>query len=164
MKKTLENYLKLPYTRELIPEPEGGWFVRIKELPGCISQGDTPDEALASIDDALRGWLKVSIDSGDLIPEPRDEEGFSGKFMVRLPRFLHKRLVEQAQEEGVSLNQYVNTILALAVNLPLSLWGADRNSLYSLPAELIQENHTSYSTKAKSRARIIPRSGKPNPD
>jgi antitoxin HicB len=152
MKKMVEDYLKLPYTRELIPEPEGGWFVRIKELPGCISQGETPEEALAMISDALRGWLEVSLASGDPIPEPREEEEFSGKFMVRLPRSLHKRLVELAQEEGVSLNQYISTILAMAANAPFSLWEPDQHRLHTQEIMLLQEKRTSYSTKAKSGA------------
>jgi antitoxin HicB len=72
MEKNVEYYLGLSYTRELIPEPEGGWFVRIKELPGCMSQGDTPDEAMEMIEDAMRGWLEVQLRSGAAIPEPRE--------------------------------------------------------------------------------------------
>jgi len=110
--KTIEQYLRLPYTRELIPEPEGGWFVRIKELPGCMSQGDSPEQALAMIGDAMRGWLEASLENGDPIPEPRQEEAYSGKFLLRMPRSLHRRLAEAAEEEGVSLNQYINVTLA----------------------------------------------------
>lgn len=156
MKKMVEDYLKLPYTRELVPEPEGGWFVRIKELPGCISQGETPEEALAMIGDAMRGWLEVSIESGDPIPEPREEEEFSGKFMVRLPRSLHRRLVELAQEEGVSLNQYINTILASAANAPFSLWEPAQHRMHTQNAVLLQEKRTPYTTKAKSGANDHP--------
>lgn len=72
MEKNIEYYLGLPYTRELIPEPEGGWFVRIKELPGCMSQGDTRDEAMEMIEDALRGWLEVQLRAGAVIPKPRE--------------------------------------------------------------------------------------------
>lgn len=115
MAKTLEYYLGLPYTRELIPEPEGGWFIRIKELPGCMSQGETPEEALRMIEDAMRGWLEVSLEDGDLIPEPRPDEEYSGKFVVRVPKSLHRQLVEEAEHEGVSLNQFVNVALAAAV-------------------------------------------------
>ncbi len=115
MAKTIDEYLSLPYTRELIPEPEGGWFIKIKELPGCMSQGDTPEEALGMIEDAMRCWLQVSLDDGDPIPEPRPDEEYSGKFVVRVPKSLHRRLVEEAEREGVSLNQLVNVALAGAV-------------------------------------------------
>lgn len=35
--KTMEEYLKLPYTIEIIQQSDGSWFVGIKELPGCMS-------------------------------------------------------------------------------------------------------------------------------
>lgn len=41
--------MQLPYTIEFRQSPGEGWFVRVKELPGCMSQGDTPEEALAMI-------------------------------------------------------------------------------------------------------------------
>lgn len=115
MKKDISYYLGLPYTRELIPEPEGGWFVRIKELPGCMSQGETPEEAIQMINDAMRGWLEVELQKGNPIPEPKLEEEFSGKFVVRVPKSLHQKLVEIAEREGVSLNQWINSTLSEAV-------------------------------------------------
>lgn len=114
MSKDLDYYMGLPYTMELRPSGEG-WFARVKELPGCVSQGATQDEALAMIRDAMRGWLAVSLEDGDSIPEPRPEEDYSGQFRVRISRSLHRKLVETAEEEGVSLNQYVGLALAEAV-------------------------------------------------
>lgn len=115
MEKTLNDYLRLPYTRELIPEPEGGWFVRIKELPGCMSQGETPDEAMAMIEDAMAGWLESALAHGKAIPEPRRDEDYSGKFVVRVPKSMHRKLAEVAAEDGVSLNQWIVAALAEAV-------------------------------------------------
>lgn len=116
--KTLEYYKSLPYTIELTSDPEGGWFVAIRELPGCMSQGDTPEEALAMIRDALEGWLAVALEDGMPIPEPRALDDFSGKFVVRVPRSLHRDLVKVAEFEGVSLNQYINVALARVVGEP----------------------------------------------
>ena len=120
MKKNIEYYLRLPYTRELIPDPEGGWFVRIKELPGCISQGETTEEAIEMIEDAMRGWLEVTLEDGESIPEPRVEEDYSGKFNTRVPKSLHRKLVEAAEQDGVSLNQWISTALAEAVGYTMS--------------------------------------------
>ena len=64
---TLEHFLGLPYTIELVPEPEGGWFVSVRELPGCMSQGDTPDEALEMIRDAMRAWIEVALEDGEIV-------------------------------------------------------------------------------------------------
>ena len=115
MKKDLDYYLKLPYTIELIPDSEQGWFVRIKELRGCMSQGDTIEEAYEMIQDAMRSWLDVAIEDNIPIPEPAPDEDYSGKFVVRLPRSLHRQLAQTAEREGVSLNQFINVALARAV-------------------------------------------------
>ncbi len=112
MEKTIDFYMNLPYTRELIPEFDGSWFVRIKELPNCMSHGETPEDALNMINDAMRGWLEVELEDGEFIPEPRQEEEYSGKFNIRVPKSLHRKLVEIAALEGVSLNQWINTALA----------------------------------------------------
>ena len=112
MAKTVEYYMSLPYTRELVPDAVVGWGIKIKELPGCMSQGGTPEEALRMIEGAMRGWLESEIEAGSPIPEPRVEETFSGKFVVRVPRQLHRLLVESAESNNVSLNQFINVILA----------------------------------------------------
>ena len=114
-----EYYLSLPYTIELKREAEGGWFVSVRELPGCMSAGDTPEDAAAMIRDAMAGWIEVALEDGQAIPEPRPLEEYSGKFVVRVPSSLHQDLVEMAEREGVSLNQYCNVALARAVGLPL---------------------------------------------
>jgi len=116
MEKTLEYYLNLPYTIELQETPGEGWFVCVKELPGCMSQGDTAPEALEMIQDAMRVWIELGLENGDHIPEPRPDEAYSGKFVVRVPKSLHRRLVEQAEAEGVSLNQYINVALAGSIS------------------------------------------------
>lgn len=95
---------------------EGGWFVSIPELPGCISQGLTPEEALEMIRDAQRLWIQVALEDGDPVPLPTVEaHSFSGKFNVRVPKDLHRRLVFEAEKQGVSLNLFVATALARSV-------------------------------------------------
>lgn len=107
--------MSLPYTYELVKDPHGGWFIAVKELPGCMSQGEDIEEAYKMIEDAKSSWLEVALEDGMDIPEPRSDEAFSGKFVIRMPHSLHRALVEKAQAEGVSLNQYVT--VALAQNL-----------------------------------------------
>jgi len=120
MEKTLDYYMNLPYTIELRRDPEEGWFVRVKELRGCMSQGDTAEEAMAMIREAMQLWFEVALEEGLPIPEPRTEEEYSGKFVVRVPRSLHRELVESASQEGVSLNQYINVALARATGHAVS--------------------------------------------
>ncbi|RPF42696.1 antitoxin HicB [Thermodesulfitimonas autotrophica] len=120
MAKTLEYYLSLPYKIVLHPSPEGGYAVEIPELPGCISQGDTVEEAMAMIEDAKRAWIADALEHGEPVPEPIPEE-YSGRILLRTPKSLHRRLMERARAEGVSLNQYINYQLARVVGEKLAL-------------------------------------------
>ena len=63
----------------------------------------------------MRGWIEVALEEGIPIPEPAPNEDYSGKFVVRLPRSLHRQLAETAEREGVSLNQFINVALAQSV-------------------------------------------------
>ena len=113
------EYMKLPYTITMVYDTSGGppaWVVGVEELQGCLSQGDTPDEAIAMIREAMEGWLEVSVAYGDEIPLPKEHfPEHSGKFQVRLPVGLHGKLAAVAENENVSLNQLVTAILAEGV-------------------------------------------------
>jgi predicted RNase H-like HicB family nuclease len=54
---------------ELTREPEGSYTITVPALPGCISTGESIDEALEMIADAMEGWLLVARDEGYPIPE-----------------------------------------------------------------------------------------------
>lgn len=70
---SLSDYLSLKYLIAVYPE-ERGFTVMIPELPGCMSQGKTFDEAMANIDKAKCLWLKTVYASGkDLIPLPANK-------------------------------------------------------------------------------------------
>lgn len=49
--------MKRTYKVILEPAEEGGFGVYVPELPGCLSQGDTEEEALENIKDAITMWL-----------------------------------------------------------------------------------------------------------
>lgn len=109
MKKDINYYMALPYTKKMKrhDDESGSYFViEIEELPGCSSTGDTVDEALKSINEAIECHLMSMLKDNDVIPEPLSDESFSGRFMLRLPKSLHRELTYKAKKEGVSLNQY----------------------------------------------------------
>jgi hypothetical protein len=58
------------------------------------------------------GWLSVALEDGTPIPEPRAASAYSGRILVRLPQSLHAELTREAEEEGVSLNQFIQAALA----------------------------------------------------
>lgn len=114
MKKDLDYYLRLSYEiviRRLEEEEGGGWLATIPDLPGCMSDGESVEEAVKNLEDAKRAWLATALEAGRDIPEPNREE-FSGKFVVRIPKTLHRDLAARAKKEGVSLNQMVVYLLA----------------------------------------------------
>src|SRR5271167_4043355 len=117
--KKIEYYLHLPYTIILRSDDEGGIVARIAELEGCSAHGKTNAEALAGVEEAKRLWIEDALELGDKIPEPTPAtEGLpSGKWLQRVPRTLHKKLVACAEREGASLNQFVTSILAEAVGI-----------------------------------------------
>jgi predicted RNase H-like HicB family nuclease len=58
--KTVDDYLALPYTVEVLHDQSGeqaGWFARVVELPGCMTQTDTFDELETMVQDAMRAWI-----------------------------------------------------------------------------------------------------------
>lgn len=77
----------------------------IEEIPEVSAFGKTPGEAVTELENVFDLWLESCLDEGYPIPEPFDLREFSGKFVLRIPKSLHKNLVKKANEEGVSLNQ-----------------------------------------------------------
>ena len=70
MDKDLAYYLNLPYPIMLVHDVDDGWFVSIPLLPGCMSQADTPNEAIDMIRDAMAGWVAIALEDGIAIQEP----------------------------------------------------------------------------------------------
>lgn len=120
----LEYYMSLPYTIRLIPEEAGGYFAEIEELPGCMAQGETQAETLKNLEKSKRMWLESALEIGKEIPLPEEMKEYSGKFLVRIPASLHRRIANLAKKEGVSLNQMVLMLLS------------ERTTLYEIKAEM----------------------------
>ena len=111
--KTIEEYMKLPYRLELIPDTaEGGFVASYPELPGCITCGDTVEAAVANAADAKYAWIEAALEQKLLIPEPYDLDDYSGQFKLRIPKSLHKSLAENSRREGISMNQYCLYLLS----------------------------------------------------
>ena len=105
--------MKLPYRLELIPDTdEGGYVVTFPDLPGCLSSGETVEEACRNAEDARYEWLMAAIEEGISIPEPDTIDDYSGQFKLRLPRSLHRQLALESKREGVSMNQYCVYLLS----------------------------------------------------
>ncbi len=112
----LNEYLAKPYKMEIVEDPyEGGFVVSFPELPGCLTCGETIEQALANAADAKKVWLEAALEEGIKINEPDSLKSYSGQFKLRIPRSLHKLLSEHSREEGISLNQYCVYLLSKAL-------------------------------------------------
>jgi predicted RNase H-like HicB family nuclease len=74
MIRDLQHYLRLPYTTRVAADEgtlgERVFLASVEELPGCESHGSTPEEALASLRDAMELYLASMLDDGLEPPEP----------------------------------------------------------------------------------------------
>jgi predicted RNase H-like HicB family nuclease len=108
-----EDYYNLPYKLEIIKNSDNTFFASIKELHGCMTEGDTIEEVYQMIEDAKRAWLSAAMENGNEIPLPEEmnQKSYSGKLVLRIPKELHRKLSENAENNNVSLNSYINMLL-----------------------------------------------------
>lgn len=109
-----KSNLAYPFeVRPLSKEEGGGYSIYFPDLPGCWSDGDTPEDAIENGWDALQSWLAVAQEFGDDIPRPFS--AVSGRFVQRMPHSLHARLIARAKAEGVSLNTLVVSLVSQGI-------------------------------------------------
>ncbi len=96
--------------RPLTKEEGGGYLVEAPDLPGCMADGETIEEAMLEIHDAISSWIKSAKAHGDTIPKPSVPNNLSGQWRMRVPKHLHAALAIQAKTEGVSLNMLAATL------------------------------------------------------
>lgn len=121
MKNDLESLMNKKYRVSLHFDPDGYWIAGHPELPGCIADGETAQEALSSLDVARELWIESRLATGLEVPEPQEEPQYSGKFVLRIAKSLHSELAQEAETEGVSLNTHIGNVLS-ARNAPKKQW------------------------------------------
>ena len=82
------------------------------EFPSLSWLARTPEAALKGIRKVVADVVKDMQESGELVPDPIASRQYSGKFMVRVPPEVHRKLAVQAAEAGVSLNRLASSKLA----------------------------------------------------
>jgi antitoxin HicB len=113
MMNNLEYYKKLKYRMIVEYHPDDkAYFVKFPELPGCVADGATPEKAVTTALKVKDEWLETAYEAGWTIPDTLIPIEASGRITVRTPKYLHEKLVDRAQQEGVSLNQLMLSYLA----------------------------------------------------
>ncbi len=89
-------------------EEDEAFIARVAEFSSLAAHGDTQEETLREIKDVVGFVLKDLIQSKEPIPEPFGKRSFSGKLVLRMPEYMHRQLVLEAMQQGISLNQLLN--------------------------------------------------------
>jgi RNA polymerase sigma-B factor len=144
----VEYYLALPYTVAVQSETvqsegkEPRWSATVDELPGCASQGRTPDEAVERLRGAMESWISAALAQrreiplpGDRSAKPRATSSHSGRFLVRMPGALHAQLAGAAEREHLSLNRFVVNALTTSLG---STAGAQPSPDAEPPSETVE--------------------------
>lgn len=82
------------------------------EYPSLSWLAPTPQEALEGIRQVVAHVIADMEASSESVPEPIAVRHYSGKFTVRVPPDLHRRLVMEAAESGISLNRLASAKLS----------------------------------------------------
>jgi predicted HicB family RNase H-like nuclease len=119
-KKKIQNQAEIPsltnflhYTYRVIWSVEDQEFVGLcAEFPSLSHLDETHIAALTGITNLVKDVVADMEANGESIPEPISEKEYSGKFQVRIPPELHRKLAIEAAEANISLNRYISNKLA----------------------------------------------------
>lgn len=103
------------YLYSVVWSPEDEAFIgRVLEFPSLAAHGDTQEEALREIRAVVEYALEDLEESGEAIPPPLSKRSYSGTLNLRMPKQLHRQLAIEAEQQGVSLNQWIVSKLAVS--------------------------------------------------
>jgi predicted RNase H-like HicB family nuclease len=154
---SVRHYLSLPYRIELTRDAgddDRPWRATVEELPGLEVRGTTPPDAAARVPAAMAEWIANAQAEGREVPEPRDVRAYSGKLLLRMPQSLHAEVALAAERDQVSLNAYINALVAAAVQWRRPAGGlpAGEQPVFAvLDEDLVGESGTSLRTNGLLR-------------
>ncbi|MCK5720510.1 MAG: type II toxin-antitoxin system HicB family antitoxin [Thiomargarita sp.] len=107
------NNIEYPFEMRPLSKEEGnGWLITFPDLPGCMSDGETPEETIKNGKDALKCWLQACKEAGRKVPLPGTRNSIYGKFITHIPKTLHIKLISRAKQEGVSIDTLISSFIA----------------------------------------------------
>jgi len=113
MKKDLKYFKSLKY--KMVVEyltDESIYLISFPDLPGCLMHGDDLNEAINKALVVKDEWVETAFEKGWAIPEPSIPLETSGRLTLRIPKSMQKKVIDRAEEEGVSQNQLIVTFIA----------------------------------------------------
>ena len=106
-------------TSRIVEDGEVYFRATVKEFPDIDEYADTSQDAYELALDTISSLVDLALDMGHDYPEPvpRPEQAFSGRVTLRMGKTLHQMAAEFAEEDGVSLNQFIVDRLSLALGM-----------------------------------------------
>lgn len=99
--------------RRFIEDDQALFEARIRELPDVAEYADSAEEAYELAIDTIETLAEVHAEQDRELPPPHVPcEDYSGRVTLRVPKRLHRNLSIEAEEEGISLNQYLVAVLS----------------------------------------------------
>ncbi|MRG86727.1 type II toxin-antitoxin system HicB family antitoxin [Salinibacillus xinjiangensis] len=121
--KSLEEFLNLDYKMVITPfedEGEKGFVVSCPEISGLEVFGETLEEAIEEVREAKIALYEVFLEKGINIRYPEEynfeDEDFSGRMTLRIPKTLHKRIKYYSEDNNVSLNTGIIQLINDGIN------------------------------------------------
>ena len=108
--------MKLVYPARFCKEKEGGYSVEVPDLKGCITQGDTLEEAIEMAQDAALGWLLTSIEDEEDLPEASEikdikldnKEQFVSLLLLDIDRYTEKYGNRKSVKKTLTIPTWLN--------------------------------------------------------
>ena len=101
------------YTYRVTWSDEDGEYVGLcAEFPSLSWLADTQESALTGIRDMVSQVIRDMQSTGESIPQPLATRHYSGKFTVRIPPDVHRKLQIQAAESKISFNRLISAKLS----------------------------------------------------
>ena len=99
------------YGIDIFPDPEDpGWFcARVPDIPTIFTGGASSEEALKNVKEAIAGYLEVCTE--DNLPIPKPTRFYTEELAVRFPKDLHRIIIREAQQEKVTINELIVSLL-----------------------------------------------------
>lgn len=115
----VQEYMALDYPMRVEPIPEelgGGWVAYIPILGEKVfrATGETPEQALRELEELKEVFFEIAVENREKIPLPPAprKTSYSGQILLRMRPSMHEELADLAEEEGVSLNSLIVSMLS----------------------------------------------------
>ncbi len=107
--------MKLVYPAKFYFEEEGGYSIEVPDLVGCVTQGETLEEAMEMAQDAALGWLLTAIEEDEEIPKPSSIEeieiegkGFKTLLLLDIDQYTEKYGTKKSVKKTLTIPEWLN--------------------------------------------------------